>query len=589
MILSQASQPGMRYQPLDYMNKTHKILYHISFSLSLLLLAISCSDEPTQKPSDLMPLSINMKIEGSGSATTRVVTTTIDDQWSITDFTKGDEMGLYASGGNWLEEGDQNTPFNNEELVYDGESQFHSPQGMTAFSPSGMKGNEVYMYFPYCPEMSTTGLELRQMASDGSIRCLDYLSASTLTMEGNQGGNLTALYGSFQHSFSELIIMRGEGFDNPPESTANTDYSRITAVINTGVTHIKVNFSMDNGWSCVPELVYNENSNYVKSSNEAKNWTAWKGGNYGITQLDPVGKEAWYVIVPTLKSNRSIVEYIELYNNDGQLLTVTSLKLSGGNTKYVDPGWRYPLEITMNELVPTVNPFPIKPWGENVDLTDERTRGINDISEFAKWVTDYNAYLANPENPDNVQALLAYGDMTINGDTQVVTWEFYILSDLDFTNYAIATGGLENNVIIPSLQNASLNGQKSAVAGGKFLNYKITGLENTFIGSMVNASLMNVDFVSPDISYDEENTSPVGIIVNSMENSEVTSCNISDGILFNSSGPGGMVAGTINGGSITNCNLNGFLAVSSTAENGIVGVNPTGDATLENNNTDIVD
>lgn len=588
MILSQENFPGRIYQPhLDQMNKSHHIFYHIFLSFAILLLAIGCSsDEGVRFPSDLTTLSINMGIEGSVS--TRFERTTIDDKWSIDDFTKGDEMGLYASGGNWLN-GDQNTPFNNEELVYDGESQFNSPLGMTAFSPSGMKGNEVYMYFPYCQEMNTTGLELRQMVtSDRSIRCIDFLSANNLTMEGNQGGNQTALYGSFQHSFSELIIMRGEGFDDPPESTENTDYSRITAVINTGVTHIKVNFSMENGWSCTPELVYNENANFVTTVSEAKEWDAWKGGNYGITQLDPDGKEAWYVIVPTLRANRSIVEYIELYNNDGQLLRVTSLKLSGGNTKYVDPGWRYPLEITMNELVPTVNPFPIMPWGETVDLTDERTRGINNIAEFTKWITDYDAYLENSSDPDNIQALLAYGDMTTDGDTEEVTWEFYLLSDLDFTNYTLTDGELENNVIIPDLINASLNGQRAALSGGNFLNYKITGLKNTFIGGMENASLMNIDFVSPSVSYDENNTSTVGIIVNSMKNSELTNCNISKGTLFNPGGSGGMLAGKINGGSITKCSVSGFLTVSSYAENGIVGETPTGDADIQNNNTDIV-
>ena len=553
----------------------------------MLLLATGCSsDEFNQTPSDLLPLSINMRIEGTGSESTRFIRTETDDEWSFVDFTQGDEMGLYASGGNWLE-GDQDNPFNNEELVYDGDSQFNSPDGQTAFSPSGMKGNEVYMYFPYSPDMNTTGLELR-VESDGSIRCIDHLSATSLTMEGYQGGNLTALYGSFQHSFSELIIMRGEGFDNPPASTDNTDYSRITAVINIGVTHIKVNFSMENGWSCSPELIYNAKSPYVGSESEAKAWDAWKGGNYGITTLDPVGREAWYVIVPTLKSNRSIVEYIELYNNDGQLLRVTSLKLSGGKTKYIDPGWRYPLEITMKELVPTVNPFPIKPWGETVDLTDERIRGINDISEFTKWVNDYDAYLADPTDSDKIQALLAYGDMTTDGDSGDVTWDFYILSDLDFTNYTLAAGELENNVIIPKLENATLNGQKSALSGGNFLNYKITGLEYTFIGNMQNASLINIDFVDPDVSYDSDNTSTVGIIVNSMVDSDVTSCNISKGTLFNPEGAGGMVAGTMNGGSISNCNLSGFLTVGSYAQNGIVGENPTGDATLENNKTDIV-
>ena len=570
------------------MNNKLNIFYYISLIFSLLLLVIGCNnDEQVGIPSDLTPLSINMRIEGSESVSTRFVRTDIDDEWSFTDFTVGDKMGLYASGGNWLE-GNQSSPFDNQELIYDGDSRFNSPNGESAFSPSGMKGNEVYMYFPYCPEMNTTGFELRQQV-DESIRCIDFLSASSITMEGVQGGTETALFGSFHHAFSELIIMRGEGFESPPESTANTDYSRITAVINSGVTHIKVNFSMENGWSCNPELIYDdENANYVTSLSEAKEWDAWKGGNYGITQLDPVGKEAWYVIVPTLSSNRSIVEYIELYNNDGQLLRVNSLKLSGGNTKYVDPGWRYPLEITMNELVPTVNPFPIKPWGETVDLTHERTRGINDITEFTKWVTDYNAYLADPDDQDKVQSLLAYGDMITDGDTQAVTWEFYILSDLDFTNYT-TVNEIENNVIIPSLKNASLNGQKSAISGGKFLNYKIMGLKNTFVGSMENASLMNVDFVDPAIFYDDNNTSSVGVIVNSMVNSEVESCNISNGTLFNPAGPGGMVAGTINGGSITNCSVKArVLSVKSSAVNGIVGEAPTGDAILINNNIDIV-
>ena len=571
------------------MKKINHIFYHILPVCTLLWIATGCSgDEPGKVPSDLIPLSISMRIEGTGSVSTRFIRTAEDDQWSFLDFTKGDEMGLYASGGNWLE-GDQNTPFNNEELVYDGVSQFNSPDGMTAFSPSGMKGNEVFMYFPYSQDMNTIGLELRQeVETDGSIRCIDLLSASSLTMEGNQGGNLTALYGSFQHSFSELIIMRGEGFDNPPVSTPDMDYSRITAVINNGVTHIKVNFSMENGWSCTPVLIYNDNSDYVGSESEAKAWNAWKGGNYGITELDPIGKEAWYVIVPTLRSNRSIVEYIELYNNDGQLLRVTSLKLSGGNTKYVDPGWRYPIEITMNELVPTVNPFPILPWGATVDLTDERTRGINDITEFAKWITDYNAYLKDPSDTNKIQALLAYGDMTTDSDTSEVTWEFYILSDLDFTNYGVATGAIENNVIIPELKNASLNGQKAALSGGNFLNYKISGLENTFIGSMTNATLMNIDFESPKVTYEESNNSTVGIIVNSMLNSQVTHCNISNGNLFNPGGAGGLLAGTINGGSISNCSLSGLLTVGSYYQNGIVGETPTGDALLRNNKVVII-
>ena len=571
-----------------------KIFSSIILLILILPLFSSCKSEDFPSGKNLTELTINMDIEGKGRVGTRFVRTEIDDKWTITDFTAGDKMGFYASGGNWL---DQNSHiFNNQELIYKGEDQFNTPNGEGNFSPSDMKGNEVYMYFPYCEVMNTDGLELR-VNEEGSIRCRDYLSANNLTMEGMQGNKPVALYGTFTHAFAELIIMRGEGFDNPPHNTDQIDYNRITAVINNGYTHIKVNLDTENGWSCVPELFYNSNNRNNLKEDQADRWNAWKGGNYGITTEDPVGREAWYVIVPTLGTSgtgRSIVDYIELYDNEGNLQRVSSLKLSGANTsnptKYVDSGWRYPMEITMKELVPTVNPFPISRWNETVDLSYTRVYGINNITDFELWVYDYNAYLRD-KTEENEKQLLQYGDKTINQDTEEVTWEFYILADLDLTGYqpphSDESSSNEETFIIPVLENATLDGQSTILSDGEFQNYKITGLNKTFIGNMKNSRLQNIDFISPEVKQDD-NTSAGAIIISEMVNSDILNCNIENGTLFNPKGPGGFVAGSISGGSVTDCVLEGTLIATSTAAGEaalIIGTNPQNGTVFKNNNT----
>lgn len=563
------------------------------FLLLLLPVITSCTSEENINFNEVSILTLQMKIEGNSKTLTRVVKANGDDEWSFTDFSSGDKMGFYASGGNWLNQGSH--VFDNQELIYNGENRFTTPEGEGNFSPSDMKGNEVYMYFPYCQDMNEQGLELRIEAEDGSLRCIDYLSANNLTMEGMQAGKPMAMFGTFIHTFSELIIMRGEGFDAPPANANGIDYSRITAVIDNGYTHIKVNFDTEDEsvWSCNPELVYVEANGLTQS--EAQRWNAWKGENYGITTEDPDGSDAWYVIVPTLGTSgtgRSSVDYIELYDNEGNLQRVSSLKLSGANTsnptKYVDSGWRYPMEITMKELVPTVNPFPISRWEGNVDLSDVREYGINDITEFAQWVYDYNAYLSE-SSAENESKLMKYGDKIVTPESDEISWHFYILTDLDLSQYSPITTGEEvpadNTYILPTLKNATLDGQSPTLSGGVFLNYKITGLTKTFIGQMEKGQLQNLDFISP-VVYDENNTNAMGILASSMKNSNVLNCNIEDGTLFNPKGAGGYIAGSAEGGSIKNCTLEGTLYAISTGTGNafkIIGEEPIG-TTFENNN-----
>ncbi|MCH5221701.1 MAG: hypothetical protein J1F05_05150 [Muribaculaceae bacterium] len=546
-------------------------------------------------------------IEGSNqTSTSRATSTIIDDQWSIVSFDKGDEIGIFSSGGNFR---DDNGPFDNERLMFDGD-RFMGDGGST-FSPTYMNGAETMIYYPYNSNISDDGLLLRTKAQ-GEIapwRCLDVLTSYELEITGNNGGQEMALFGKMTHAFAELIIMRGEGFDSPPEDTDDIQYSRITAVLNEPFTRLQITMTLQ-PWSCNPVLTYKSSD---MNADDARKWDAWQGGNYGITQNNPDGKKAWYVVVPTVGSKegikkpgeRSYVDYIELYDNDGHLQRVSGLKLSGQNSKYVDAGWRYPMEITMNELVPTVNPYPIVPWGEDTNLTDERKRGINNLAEFAAWVRDYNAYMLDPLNEQKINALLSYGDKYIDSNGKV-SWHFYLLSDIDLSTYNPLpyedsdgkTINPSEGVIIPKLLDI-LDGRGSTLVGSKFINHKITGLNKTFVETMgVNASnqnngsLQNIDFIEPFINNDVSVTAPVGIMANTIDGGSVVNCNIIEGKLLNPGGPAGMVSGTMNSGIVRSCTFAGILvcASTSTSENSekIVGKDPTGNCTFEDNNASYV-
>lgn len=570
------------------MKKILSILLPTLFLPVVALLAVSCVDEePDRLAGDARPLVIYADIDGS-AAHTRVAQKDPQDLWSYTKFEAGDEMGFYSSGGDWTVD-NGNGDFKNLRLQYNYKEesgwQFNDPENGVVFSPSHMEGSKIYMYYPYEQnmtyesDMNTAGLELRK-SENNLLRCIDYLSSDNITLDGE-------LYGKFQHAFSELIIMRGEGFDNPPSGK-----ERITAVLNVGCTHIRVEIDTENGWSCSPQLVYATNTHGL-SEEDARSWDAWQGGNYGITTEDPEGKPAWYVIVPTLPNQNSIVEYIELYDNEDYLQRVSSLKLRDGNTKYVAPGWRYPMEITMKELVPTVNPFRVVPWKDDVDLTDERTRGINNLAEFEWWVSDYNAWRLDKGNLDKSNALLKYGDKLVDSEGKI-SWHFYLLSDLDLSKYeplpgndGEADGFTENSkCIVPELADV-LDGKSTTLVNGKFINHTISGLTKTFIETISDGGLLqNLDFVEPDVLREETSESPAGILVNTLKKGEVLNCNILNGTLFNPGGPAGMVAGEMFGGKIGNCMLSGFLTAGRT-ENRIAGT-ASDDSSFENNDADAV-
>lgn len=566
------------------MNKTIRI-----FRRSLLAMLAAGSLAACQKgePTDPVgggsenePGSLTVIASLSGSAATRATAMTVDDLWSATGFATGDVLGFYSSAGNYkIDDGDG--PFFNQPLAFNGglAGSFEFKSADMLVSPTKFKSGEIYIYYPYTEQMDNPGLELRVNKLD-TLRCVDFLTPASINISLSGSNNRGMLTGTFEHTFSELIIMRGKGFDNPPPGK-----EQITVVMKEPYTHVKINCTTS-PWSCGPELVYEPTQ--VSAANrradgDYRRWEAWQGGNYGVTLEDP-GVAAWYVLLPTLGrgmgvDNRTTVEYIELFDNDGARQRVSGLQLAGGNTKLLDAGDRYPMEITMNELVPTVNPFRVIPWNGDIELTDERQRGISNITDFNLWRQAYATYL---NKGDNELVLKNYGDLTTDEQGNPLYWHFYILADFSFG--PLLGDDIEQDALIPVL-NDILDGVSTTLENHTFLNHTLTGLNKPLVGKLAGpyAALQNIDFVK--LSIDETGqTNPVGALVNTLDGGLVENCSITQGTVIGS-GPVGMVAGSAASGAVRNCYLSGFmLGSSSDAESQYIFGRQTGSgATLEEN------
>lgn len=505
-------------------------------------------------------LSVRLDINNFDTHSTKASIDPANDQWSNKSFSEDDVVGFFSSHGN-SNVNDGEGALINVPLTYQGSDIFKNPE--VQLDPVDMNSGETFIYFPFdenivyqadsdSPDMDAgLGLRLDGGPSPEILKCLDFLTPMELNVNNYGATGTFAIYGKMHHSFSELIIMRGEGFDNPKEGQED-----IIVALQNGYSHIRINLT-ESPWNCSTQLVYNPD--YDMTEEECKLWQAWKGGNYGITITDPDGREAWYVVLPTIGNGnmRSTVDYIQLYDNDGFLQTVTSIPLAkDGNTitKRLNEGVRYPIEITMKELVPNVNPYPVMPWNPDVDITDSRTRGINNLTEFSFWKQYYQGYLSNGIYVDE---LMNYGDVYKDSEGNIVYWHFYILDDLDFSQYSDGTNG----PIIPELRDI-IDGVSTELDNHLFLNHSISQTSSPFVGNLNGqyAAVQNLDFINPYII--SVSNQPVGAIANTANSSKISNCSVDMGTIY-TQGPVGMAVGDITGGEVSGCNFTGFVAGST--------------------------
>lgn len=605
--------------------------------LSLVLLSCSTEHEPSSAVSGGVPAEIEvtvMDMEPAGAPRSRA---NVDptDNWSVRSFGSGDRIGLFATNGlvksdgtfgpimneymeNYQATGSSTYKFRNDNLIIN----------------TAMMGGKVgrYVYYPYCDEMpfpnlnetipegsnkhfvatpiwndvtdgqgnivtpKKPGMLLRRthaddpknIPDDGSERCVDYMYISNINIANG------ALSGGFYHGFSEMIILRGEGFNGVDKDGNKLDcwYNNkateeekndITVVLNKGFTRLTVGAYITNStgqYSWMPRLwpeswatgaVYDG-----KTEDEAKRWKAWRGADYiDSNEGLPDPREAWYVILPTAHSySYTIAEYIKLRDNDGEEWSVSNFELyvdpdTGIADKQMRPYRRYAVEVMMTELGATARPVEIADWIEkdedpgeqdSHDITDERKVGITE-SNVNDWAGAYNAFIRNhstwESRPSTEEQLNTTEYETLrhcgNYHTTDRLWTFFITDDITLTS--------DDNIHITDLQD-EIEGASSAA------NYTISNLSYTFFNKISErGSVKNLDFnnlyVKPGTSS-YINDYAAGALTNLLDGGKIENCNINDGTVVGAttSDPKhtvGMLCGSVKKGTVKGCTVTGAI------------------------------
>ena len=533
--------------------KTVGYIYKLA-GLAAVLLPVACSDGfPDLAPGRAADEILVAGIAGSDGAGTRVVQSYIDDYWSYTRFSDpSDVIGFYSLYGN-LDDASGNGPFYNAPMAFTrGEEGREDRYWRGVFRPLDMNcdvtlikndARSTFVYFPYSERMEEEGLELRRMV-DGIYRCVDALAISKIADD-----NEAVMSGSFNHTFSEIILIRGYGFDKP------TPDDHITVVTTEPYSHAKV-VDNTNDPTVHPEWkilkpVYN--ASYRLSEQECREWKAWDGAPAD-------GLPAKYVIIPTaISGDRSTVNYVELYDNNGTLHRVTTFGLMNADSKRVSPSERYWLTIKLEGLEPTIYPFAITPWEEAASYTEQRARGINTAEEFLSFVTAYNTYNERGRGIGYEEGLKNFGDryeVSENGNVDV-RWHFHINNDFDLSTLTVS------NLNIPVLCD-TLDGRTNTLSGIRANKAFITELQH-------QGCIRNLDITGLNVTGSTDLT---GGLVNRMTGGLITGCSV-DGFV-NAGGAAGLAVGQFDAGTISNCSFSGLVVGASSygEKKGLIGIGP---------------
>ncbi|MCH5224870.1 MAG: hypothetical protein J1D77_02680 [Muribaculaceae bacterium] len=478
----------------------------------------------------------------------------VDDGWSYTNFENGDVVGFYSLYGN-LDAPGGNGRFNNVPMVYGNKSFFNYEMN---YDISSFVEKKAFYYFPY-DENAEVGIELREKLENGEERCKDLLwimAPGSATDRQN-----------FSHAFSSLVILRGEGFDDPKAGKES-----IKVYLTEGYSHAQVVEVTD--YLKKFELVYQ--SDYPKSQDECKEWIAWEGGSYTVSDKDGSAykgktfERAWYVILPSKRTPYPVVDHIEISDNEGRLHKLNNFSLYDINRR-IPYGRRYPLVVKMDKYEAVVVPVSILPWEDTQEIQETRNAGIGDIVEFMAWKNTYDQYLSESRNSEIIEELQRYGEYNETTDK----WTFYINSDIDLTEQIAE-------------RQANIIARLDDILEGN--HHRVTGLviENSgspsFIGEIGSGGeIRNLTFTNVNIKSSSNDA--VGALCGKCSG-KVDNCDIDGSVTSN--GPVGMIAGEAEGAVISNCEVKGFIKGSATSFQGLIGRGTLGEGSGNNKTTGLI-
>jgi hypothetical protein len=148
----------------------------------------------------------------------------------------------------------------------------------------------------------------------------------------------------------------------------------------------------------------------------------------GYTLL--VGQEP-RTVYPVILPAGAKIDYIEVKDKTGKLQRVKPAR--GEALTGLEGGWKHPLTIRMEGIVPTVYPHEIIDWNEQHVGEVDKLPGIHSEEQFAAWLKVYNRNVDKWEAMNVADSVeLAHYGVHNDGETPGIEgWTFYLWNDID--------------------------------------------------------------------------------------------------------------------------------------------------------------
>ncbi len=568
--------------------------YRIWGWLAVMLLFIGCRQDEIWTGDD--PLRMDyLQIEGE-IASTMAVRAVPDNKLTMSydTFGSGDTIGFFsyhdpncAKPDRWSHrKGNDDTLYlKNTKLTYSdmgGARKFTSTEvANVALGKFGV----TFAYFPFAPKekmppnyVKSDGSSL--VVPSGSQKGEHYIHIFTedghivdlLTAQKMQYDNINY---QFRHRFAMVLLFLGEGFSPDTEGNGKLTVHLTYHVLGAHILRKEIDpFPYEDFPLTVDTVPLDKASEYGFGRSS---FTAPRVDGYTLL----VGQEP-RTVYPVILPAGAKIDYIEVKDKTGKLQRVKPAR--GEALTGLEGGWKHPLTIRMEGIVPTVYPHEIIDWNEQHVGEVDKLPGIHSEEQFAAWLKVYNRNADNMESMTTEDStLLAQYGVYNNEETLDPGWTFYLWNDIDCKDMKPDANG----AFVKALTEGVTFDGKGYVLHNLMLDFEHIGPSSGLvglIGEIRGGWLRNLhlDFVTVRNMFTNV---PSGCIAGRISSGQIFDCTVREAKMMCRGGVAGVLAGEMSGGDMAGCKFHGMVQAKEMQDetewgykkivNGVVGRMPS--------------
>ncbi|WP_287545718.1 fimbrillin family protein [Paraprevotella sp.] len=543
--------------------------YRIWGWLAMMLLFIGCRQDEIWTGDD--PLRMDyLQIEGE-IASAMAVRAVPDNKLTMSydTFGSGDTIGFFsyhdpncAKPDRWSHrKGNDDTLYlKNTKLTYSdmgGARKFTSTEvANVALGKFGV----TFAYFPFAPKekmppnyVKSDGSSL--VVPSGSQKGEHYIHIFTedghivdlLTAQKMQYDNINY---QFRHRFAMVLLFLGEGFSPDTEGNGKLTVNLTYHVLGAHILRKEIDpFPYEDFPLTVDTVPLDKASEYGFGRSS---FTAPRVDGYTLL----VGQEP-RTVYPVILPAGAKIDYIEVKDKTGKLQRVKPAR--GEALTGLEGGWKHPLTIRMEGIVPTVYPHEIIDWNEQHVGEVDKLPGIHSEEQFAAWLKVYNRNVDKWEAMNVADSVeLAHYGVHNDGETPGTDgWTFYLWNDIDCKDMKPDANG----AFVKALTEGVTFDGKGYVLHNLMLDFEHTAPSSGrvgLIGEIRGGRLRNLhlDFVTVrNMTADALS----GCIAGCISGGEVYGCTVREAAMMCRDGVAGVLAGEMTGGRVSDCKFHGMV------------------------------